>query len=278
MKRYKMLGVGKTTRGYTIVEALIFLAVSGALLVSAATLISGRQERTRFSQAIDDVSQNLQDIFNDTSTGFYPSANNLRCVDLNGSPTVADLQITEVSNTEQGTNKDCVFSGKLINFPANSTNYNIYTMITARESTAFIGSHTKLAGAGVINAGIFDTRGNTVDVRTNRVVIKPINYPVSPRVNINSLVVVSDFGSSSGEALTGNAGKLKLYGYNNGAINSSPLTTTVALAGLVNIPSDSQVIICLSQGGSDASRRGYISITPQLTLDRIVGSQDPACA
>ncbi len=268
MKRSNMLGVGK---GYTIVEALIFLAVSGALLISAMALISGKQERTRFANSVDDIGQRLGDIFNDVSTGFYPSADNLKCLDNNPSATASDISITIDPAIAKGTNSACVFSGKLINFPsvAPQDNYTIYTMVTSSESTAFIGGHTKLAGVPGGNAGISDKQTNQADVNITKVVEKLKKGAIFP--TYTSLLVVSDFGSSNGSTLSGNAGKVKLYGYKS-LINSSALST--ALADLVPIASDSQIVLCLVQGSGSNPRVGSVSITPQLTIDRTIGTKD----
>ena len=265
MKRLKMLGVGKSRRGYTIVEALIFLAVSGALLVSAGTVISGRQERTRFSQAIDDVSQNLQDVFNDASTGFYPSANNIIC-SVTGTP---GSTLTLGSNPSiQGTNQACIFAGKLIEFPTNTTTYNIYTAVANRNATSLNTSIMKLLGKNS-NPGISETKINNIDLRTTKIVPNPnpsgVTYP--------SIVVLSDFGNVTGTTVSGNAGKLKLYGYNQN-ISSGDVTT----AQLVPITGNSTLVICLRQDGNNASRIGSVTITPQLTIDRQIGTQETVCA
>ena len=269
MKRSNMLGVG---RGYTIVEALIFLAVSGALLISAMSLINGKQERTRFSQAVDEVGQNLQDIFNDVSTGFYPSANNLKCVANPLAPaTPTTLSLTTDTTVSQGTNSGCVFSGKLIEFTPDSTDYAVYTMITASASTSFAGGLTYLAGGGG-NVGIKDSKTNQDDLRLIKVVEKKSGAAVPSPATYKAIILVSDFGVSSGSALSGNAGKVKMYGY-NGTVGSGKLdVTTPGL--LVAIPSDSQVVLCLAQGGSNASRVASVYISPQLTIDRIIGSKD----
>lgn len=265
MKRYKMLGVGKKSLGYTIVEAMIFLAVSGGLLVSVAGVINSRQEKTRFSQSIDDMSIVLQDYFNDVSTGYYPRSAEIRCQN-DGS----GLRITNTGAAvdTQGTNENCVFSGKFFAFTPDSTNYSAYTIVSRKDSASFIGGANELAGIGN-NTGAVDNLSNKADIRITKVIEKRFSGSHLPD-QYRGLIVVSDFGSQIGSSLTGNAGKLKLYLY-----RPSPLTEVLSTnpPQLVDFPSDSEILICLAQpeGGS---RVGVLKITSQLTVERLIGDDD----
>lgn len=256
--------MGKPAVGYTIVEVLIFLAVSGALLVSAGVVINGRQERTRFAQAVDDVGLTLQDYFNDVSTGYYPNNNNLFC-----SSELGGLTLQTMGSLGTGTNAQCVFSGKLFNFPTGTAGYTAYTVVSNASATSFATSRSELVGL-LPNEGIFDNVPNTADLRTTKVVLKG-----TPGATYTSLVIVSDFGNTSGTSLTGNAGRLELYGSTlaPGEIltdGSLPLTLT-------KIPANASVLICLQQS-TDTSQRGVVTITPQLTVERVINQNwDSEC-
>lgn len=256
MKRYKMLGVG----GYTIVEALIFLAVSGAILISTLGLVNGRQEKTRFQQAVSETDQILQDIFNDVSTGFYPSSSNISCsTDLS---TGKIITITGL-DSEQGTNTGCVFIGKFIDFGINSSIMNIYTMVGSTKTTSLSDTNIKFLGSGG-TAGIVDQKTNQADLEVNKI--------INPTTNktYKSLIILSDLGSDTGGAsISGNASKLKLYGY-DGNIQDPIVPANV-------YPINDPFVVCMSQPGNDTSRRSMITITPQLTTDRIIGSWGPLC-
>lgn len=118
--------------GYTIVEVIIFLAVSGMLFVSATTLISGQQRRTEFSNAVREFEIRLLDIVNDVETGYFP-AGNYRCTaGISSSPVV-----TAAATGAQGTNDTCIFAGKAVQFsPAGSEQdkgrFNIYSLAGRR--------------------------------------------------------------------------------------------------------------------------------------------------
>lgn len=115
-------------RGFTIVEVLIFLAVSGGLMLSAFTLLSGSQGKAQFNQSINDMQQQLTTTINNVANGYYPAIN-ATCtpsgydgvLQFNGSAAV------------QGTNKNCVFLGKILKFAADEDTFKVYSIAGARE-------------------------------------------------------------------------------------------------------------------------------------------------
>lgn len=122
--------------GSTILEVMMVLAISGGLLVAAGATISGQIERTRFSTNVREIESKLSDIFNDVETGFYPSSENFGCEVIN--PTNASSVPTPTgTNREQGTNEDCLFLGKGVQFSQNAdgltANFLIHTIIGRRE-------------------------------------------------------------------------------------------------------------------------------------------------
>jgi type II secretory pathway pseudopilin PulG len=124
--------------GFTIVETLIVLAVTGGMLLSAMLLISGRQDRTQFAQGIRTMQQQIQQVINEVSSGYYPNRGDFTCA-KNGS---GNIDITGAAQ-EQGSNRDCVFFGKTIQFavddpsgsPTNPEVYNVYTAAALREGS-----------------------------------------------------------------------------------------------------------------------------------------------
>ncbi len=264
-----MLGVGKDGCGYTIVEALIFLAVSGALLVSAMTIVNGRQERTRFIQSVDEMAQNLEDTLNDVSTGFYPVSQTVRC-SVNSTTGVITTIINDAT-VKQGENPGCVFSGKMLSFSQNSTDYKTYTIVSSASATNFFDKPNELLGFGG-NDGVVESKSNLADLQIKKIMVIP-PLPATPVQISNppSLIVASNF-SSGGVSLSGNTGRVSLYKY-------AGLPTDPLVAGTIQtISNNSQVVICLAQGGvSSTSRSAYITITPQLTVERVIGSVGPGC-
>lgn len=127
---------GRSQTGYTIVETLIFLAVTGALFISAMGLISGKQGRTEFSQATREFEIELQNIANDVSTGYYtnPSIGGefIRCT-----AGVTGVTISKSPGDNQGSNKECIFIGRTLhlNVNSNSGQYKFLTLVGKRQSS-----------------------------------------------------------------------------------------------------------------------------------------------
>jgi type II secretory pathway pseudopilin PulG len=109
--RKKMWGSNKKqSKGFTIVETMIFLVVSMAVFGTAVATISTQNRRTAFAQAARDVELQLQDVFNDVENGFYPSSNNFTCSRGLTGPSIS------AGANQQGTNEGCIFIGKLVEF------------------------------------------------------------------------------------------------------------------------------------------------------------------
>jgi len=127
--------------GFTIVEVMVVLAVTGALFISAVSLISGRQNRTQFTVAINEVESQTQQVISDVSTGFYPTANNINC-SLNAATNTPQFS---AGSNQQGTNQDCTFMGKAIQFGIKNTNpeaFWVYSLAGLRQIAGGIDAQT----------------------------------------------------------------------------------------------------------------------------------------
>jgi type II secretory pathway pseudopilin PulG len=97
--------------GFTIVETIIVLAVSSLLATSVMLLVNGRQNKTMFQVASNDLKQQLEQIINETASGYYPTNDDFTCSGSTGNHPV----ITAV-NQQQGKNDSCIFLGKALAF------------------------------------------------------------------------------------------------------------------------------------------------------------------
>ncbi|HET8709295.1 MAG TPA: type II secretion system protein [Candidatus Saccharimonadales bacterium] len=146
---------GHTHRaGFTIVETLLVLAISSAIFLAIIMTMSGRQGKAEFSQATKNIQADVQQTINEVASGSYPSGNNFKCTGASGKP------VFSASGIDQGTNQDCVFLGKVIQFKVQGTGpeqYNIFSIAGLRACGGAT-TCTTLAGAKpqVINGGGFD--------------------------------------------------------------------------------------------------------------------------
>lgn len=108
--------------GYTIVEVLIFLAVSGALLASAMLLLNGQQRRTEFSAKVREFDSKLQSIINNVASGYYNNTGMTTCTVSGGVITVT------TTSGSVGSNSDCTFIGQYVSLPATNDRFVIATL------------------------------------------------------------------------------------------------------------------------------------------------------
>lgn len=99
-------------QGVTIIEAMIFLAVTGLLLISALAVFNGRISRTQFTNSVRELDAQLRTVTNDVASGLFPDTQGFTCTAASGN----GPHIEDSGMTEQGTNTDCIFLGKVIQF------------------------------------------------------------------------------------------------------------------------------------------------------------------
>jgi len=111
------------SQGFTIVETMVVLVVTGALFVVIATTLTGRQNAAEFTRAIQSVQSQIQQIINQVPDGFFPDQQ-VSCLGGGGT-------LVFSAGGNQGTNAQCVFLGKAIQFAVQNTDpqqYQIYTI------------------------------------------------------------------------------------------------------------------------------------------------------
>jgi type II secretory pathway pseudopilin PulG len=141
--------------GFTIIETLIFLAVSGLMLVMALMFISGKQARQQFQSSVRDFESRLTDIANDVSSGYYQNGEEIAClVNSSGEPYFPSAQPTK----PLGSNTPCIFVGtvvKLANGDSSSGREQMiqYTMAGTRTAGGKDVTTLDQANPRVINRG-----------------------------------------------------------------------------------------------------------------------------
>lgn len=121
--------------GFTIVESMVVLGVTGLLFISLAAMTSGQQSKARFRAAMTDIVTQIQSQINEVATGYYPNASNFSCSTRTGS-----VNVTGGANA-QGTNSDCTFLGRALMYaqrnpagdPVDPEQYGIYTLVGMRK-------------------------------------------------------------------------------------------------------------------------------------------------
>ena len=127
--------------GFTIVETMIVLGVTGVLLFIAVSSFSGKQGRIEFAQSMREIDARVKDSLNDVNNGFYPTVAKLKCEVTDGS-SQPRLSIDAVDDTT-GRNGDCVAAGKVIQFGTDEELTDTITYTMAGRRTITVGSLTR---------------------------------------------------------------------------------------------------------------------------------------
>lgn len=271
--------------GYTIVEVMIFLVVSTALFGVVAS-ISQQGQRNNFPRTINQVQDAFQDVLNDTSTGYYPSADDFSCVATPLGPSLSSGTVAE-----KGTNSDCLFMGKAVQFGPNSKTdqYNVYNIVGNRLGTDITnnGKEVKTVGEskpvvlGVSGRpGIFDTNTIPYGVLVTKI------FPVAdPATTVGGFVIVPDLSQSVliNNSVTGNASRVNLGIIRNTSLTNTETSFTDAIHDATNIDTSiasSGIVICMQEDGSGGGRKASITIGGggrQLSLSQTIDTWPGGC-
>lgn len=101
----------QSVAGYTILEAMIFLAITGLLFTSAVVAIGGSQSQAQYSQAVRDFESQIKSVINDVSSGFYPDYTGVVCTRSGDR-----VSFTSSDASSPGTSSACVNIGKTLLF------------------------------------------------------------------------------------------------------------------------------------------------------------------
>lgn len=208
--------------GFTIVETLIVLAITGLMLGSAIALISGQQARVQFTQSMQDIQAVIQQTMNEVGAGFYPSTGNIRCT-----PNGNSVSLT-TGTREQGSNTGCIFVGKAIQFAsdgANGQEFIIHSLAGRQEAdSGIVDADRTLADArptAIARGQVTNTSTDTPDASDRRKLLYGVRAVDMSYINGNSfrkvgaVAFVNGLGSFQDAQLVSGTQQLSLVPVNN---------------------------------------------------------------
>lgn len=217
--------------GFTIVETMIVLAVTGLIFLSAVALVSGRTGQAQFTTAIQNVQSQVAQTINEVSNGYYPNNTDFVC------NTGAFGPVIDSGAAGQGTNQGCIFLGKVLQFNPAVTKFTVYTVVGLDKP----GDASYFDAAPLLLAYGSNPPASTV---------RPITLAGTVNLLENGLNMVS-----MGYCNTIAAANCKPGSYNGGPIQSvaflSSLSTTNSSSGVLN--SGSQHLNMIPMGGGDVN-------------------------
>lgn len=175
--------------GYTIIEVLIVLAISGTILVSSIGVFGGRKAATEFSQAVYDLQSKFQNYANSVSSAALPAGEAYTCQVSSLMPDgkVYPVLATAPAGSSDTTNQDCIYLGRAIQIIPGSDsiyNYPVFGLRTVHNGTVDTGDFPASVAAANPEPAL-DSSGNFLLVEQYQL--------------LNGLSIVSATAADSGE-------------------------------------------------------------------------------
>lgn len=251
--------------GFTIVETMIVLAVTGVIFISAVTAVSGRQGKTQFNQAVNAAKTQIEQIIGEVQAGHYPHMGNMSCRVGTASEGGDTNMVIGTGSVGQGSNDACVFLGKVIHFGDNNDpqKIGIYTLAGLRDAPNFASA-----------------KPTVVEPSTE---FKNLQFGLSavaaPATSSGAIAVVTPFGNAgpagaSTETIRGTSGVniIPIPGIAVGSADANAratINTTVRSQS----PASGNTVVCYKSGTTAQSGRIVISSGGAVTLE-IKNSED----
>lgn len=196
---------GGNAQGFTIIETLIFLGVSAVIMVSVLSLVGGSQNKAQFQQAVYDTDQQINDVVDNVSNGFYNKVGKINCtVTATGS-----IKIDDTVDTELGANKDCMFIGRVIRLGVENQadRMTVYDVAGVREIDGIQVTTLATAKPTLISPGTKPATFNFPDASEKKTLkggfsATKMFYKDSSNIvhDIRGMAILSNFAQSSGGA------------------------------------------------------------------------------
>jgi len=274
-------GGEQSHEGFTIVETLIVLTVTAILAVSALLLISGKQNRTQFTVAVNSTQQNIEQVLNETSSGFFPNEGTVKCTGVPGSvPTLTN------ASSNQGSNAGCVFLGKALLFAVPGSHFDKFITYpiagdqfdTSSQPVSVLSDAFPEAVAPSSTNSLTSGLEQTTPI-VNGLSVYYMHYlsrsnPNQAATDIGAFAYLSDPGATQGGAVSGSQ-QFALYAIQNtGSWTPAtalplPVNAVDGLNNFNNYDTASEVDLCLNDGGArsaliqvgDASNGSQVAVT-----------------
>jgi len=247
---------GLKTRGFTIVEIIIVMTVTAILLVSALTLFSGKQSAVQFNQAANDLQSQVNQIISNVQTGYYNRPANFTCTKSGSMPAIASG-----GSQDLGTNADCIFLGRAIQFFVSGTNdngFDVYNLLGLHYDPGTSNAVSTLANAspialapGTVTNGGFPTDFTETDNLLYGLQAVSMQYNGSAATKSGIVAIVSNI---NGNPAAGGSSTASLYVVNNGNTNTDQTAAQAAeeidKPNAANFTAVDSVTVCFDGGTS----------------------------
>jgi type II secretory pathway pseudopilin PulG len=221
------MGTALKQGGFTIVETMVVLGITGTLFLTAFLTIDGKQSSTEFYQSIHDIQSVISQTISEVNTGYYANTNNFLCNGTGGT-----IQISSGTNS-QGANNGCIFIGKAMQFGVNGTSpeqYIIYTIVGLQGSINNLSSTLSAAKPTALAPGA--STNTTPSPFPDASQIGKLNYGLTvasmnsvdasgTKTPIGTMAFISSLGNFSGSQLQSGSLQTNLMPVSGSALKNS---------------------------------------------------------
>ena len=148
----------QASRGFTIIEVLMFLAISGVMFTIAFWGTQSTQDNVRFRDSLNSIEAKLREVFDNVDDGYFANSGGYECT-----PSGSDW----VSSGSGGGNSSCIFIGKEIHFSDSST-MAIETILGDRSNPATTNKPNELVESYQIKNSVQFDRGTATSIKAIR--------------------------------------------------------------------------------------------------------------
>lgn len=231
--------------GYTIIETMIFLVISGVILATSLLFFKGRQQRIQFTQGTREIEAGLKTVLNEVSSGYYPNKGDFSCTVGTEGP-VLDFDVS----SEQGSNENCIFLGKILKF--NTDGYTAYTTIGLRKNGPILSTSLE-ASNPIVSENITESYKLPWGIRITKVVSVK-NLSKSTRSAVGVLSSLGNFTPSEDGAsfdIASGSQTASLLPIGNSLDDSLEVFNADVKAMKDSDRRPNKVVICLESAGGD---------------------------
>jgi prepilin-type N-terminal cleavage/methylation domain-containing protein len=257
--------------GFTVIEVMIVLAVTGLLFATSIVLISGKQNQTAFDQSIRQIQSQIQQVINEVSIGYYANLGDVQC-----SGGGSAVTLTKAAGTPQGSNSGCIFLGKALQFQVDTKDpeeFNVYSIAALQkggpggvDSSTLAEARPKVIAPSSAETGLPDS--TTVDTLQNGLTTVKMWY--NGGVGNRDIGVVAftsslaKFNSTTGAIMSGSQ-QVRVVPIDDNNVKSKLGQSKTSAVDVINsnlptgtLDPSAGVFICFASGGTDQS--GLITI------------------
>lgn len=247
--------------GYSIVEVMIVLAISGAIFVSGLSLFGGQNSGASFDQAMHDLSSEISAQIKEVGTSLFFNAQGYNC-SVSGSPPRASI-----SQSEGGlvTTQDCLQLGKVFEALPGANEIYIYRAIGNRQTYSGALATGTASALAETNPTLGIDEGTNL---TDNYKLGAGSKIVSSRIAVGGNQMDSsllgyfvDFNSGgSGDQQVG-GGSTAAYGYDFSVTAHDPTTAKACVEGNDCPAPQSFSLWQLCLHGTDAKKQAVLNVS-----------------